>query len=362
MKKNIALFFIGFLIASFVQGQLLNDFSGIETRGKFGFLLPHRPVMHHLVNGHSAGFEISLVNQSDGSKDWHHWYNFPRNGFSLYYADLGNDEILGRSFGLFAFGELPIIELLDWKLNWRTGLGFSWLTKTFDQQKNPKNNAISTHLNSLVQMGITVNRQWDNFGVGIGLDMTHFSNGASKMPNLGLNIPALNIGMSYYLQTLNFQERKKNLAFANKNLEFRMFGNFSTKQVYPTGGSNYFVAGASGILHKRISRKVGLELMLDIFSNQSHSRGLDADSFTQWDLLQMGIFAAYVLPINKFSFFIGMGSYIKNDFNPDGWMYHRFGTRYQLSERLWANISLKSHWGRADYFEYGLVYKLIKFR
>ncbi len=41
--------------------------------------------------------------QTDGSKDWHHSYNFPSFGIGLYGADFNNGEELGTPTSLYGF-------------------------------------------------------------------------------------------------------------------------------------------------------------------------------------------------------------------------------------------------------------------
>src|SRR5690554_7947740 len=67
---------------------------------------------------------------------------------------------------------------------------------------------------------------------------------------------------------------------------------------------------------------------------------------------QVGVYGAYVLPIHKFHMFVAMGRYLYKPLYPAGMWYHKFGGRFQIIDKLWANISIKSHWAKADYFEY----------
>lgn len=49
-------------------------------------------------------------------------------------------------------------------------------------------------------MSLRLNEQWKlnaNNYVEFGIGITHFSNGASKLPNLGLNLPLLNLGFHH---------------------------------------------------------------------------------------------------------------------------------------------------------------------
>ena len=53
-----------------------------------------------------------------------------------------------------------------------------------------------------------------------------------------------------------------------------------------------------------------------------------------------------------------MGAYIRDYYKPEDPVYHRIGMRYQFTNGLVANFTLKTHFGRADYLELGLGYTL----
>ncbi|MFM7566066.1 MAG: hypothetical protein ACKO4K_04915, partial [Flavobacteriales bacterium] len=81
----------------------------------------------------------------------------------------------------------------------------------------------------------------------------------------------------------------------------------------------------------------------------------------QIDLLQVGAYAAYLVPMDRFHFVFGMGAYLRDKYSPEDPLYHRIGARYACKNGLLLNFTLKTHWARADYLEYGLGY-MFKYR
>jgi hypothetical protein len=130
----------------------------------------------------------------------------------------------------------------------------------------------------------------------------------------------------------------------------------STKQIYPTGGRNYGIIGISNFIQYQFKPKCVVEGGLDAVYNQSIIDEKLGD-FASRDNFQVGVYGAYVLPIHKLQLLLGMGGYIINPVNPNGSVYHRFGTRFKIGKNLYANITIKSHWAKADYFEYGIIYR-----
>ena len=103
------------------------------------------------------------------------------------------------------------------------------------------------------------------------------------------------------------------------------------------------------------SRKCAIDFAIDFIYNQSHQELIADPNIGR--VFQVGLFSAYVLPVNRFHYLLGMGYYVKNQINPDGNFYHRFGFRYHMNDRFGFNLTIKSHWGKADYFEYGIIYQ-----
>lgn len=355
MKSNWVLFVFLFSVFLNIEAQELKNI-GIEIRPKYGFVLPHRAIMSHLVQGHSSAIEVAYVNQTAGTKEWESRFSMPRYGVALYFSGFGNREVLGSGVGSFGFIELPIFRLNSWMFGGKLTAGLSYVTRKYDAVDNPKNNAIGSHVNSLVVVGAVLSKQLIQGELSLGIDMTHLSNGAAVLPNLGLNIPYLSLGYTRYLNPLIFGNDLETNEMEIETHRIYSSLNFSTKQIYPTGGRNYFVGSIFTYYHHQFSRKAALDVGLDMIFNASH-RDLKSEAVKFMDVAQIGVFAGYVLPVNAFEYVLGMGYYVRNPINPNGPVYHRFGFRYKVSERIKLNVCIKSHWGKADYFEYGIIYR-----
>jgi hypothetical protein len=76
----------------------------------------------------------------------------------------------------------------------------------------------------------------------------------------------------------------------------------SVKEVFPTGGKKYPVFGLSAHARWFAKPKVGAEILFDIISKQSIMAYKPEIPKTQWDILQLGIYAGYLLPLDQFHF------------------------------------------------------------
>jgi hypothetical protein len=331
---------------------------GVLFSPRVGYLMPHRSTMAHLVRHHAFGAELSAVLQTNGEKQWHHDFNFPEISLGLFYGDLGNREILGHAVGLTGGIYLPFFKKNGWSLGTDLEVGLGYVTKHYDVETNPKNNAIGSHVNCIVGFGLQFEKKFVQHALGLKVSMTHLSNGAFRLPNLGVNLPFVALNYTYYIKPLKTYNEAtvQREGQAMKTWEFytQLIG--SAKQIYPTGGSTYGVLALTNYTHYKAKNKCILEAGVDVIYNESIVKYNQGDHGKEKNL-QVGLYGAYVLPIHRFQILLGMGRYLHNPLDPAGMWYHKFGSRFQILDRLWANISIKSHWAKADYFEYGLTFR-----
>lgn len=346
------------LFSSFqVSAQIAESFTGLQGNVKYGFLLPHRSTMEHLAQGHSAAVELGVTYQMDGSRKWHRDFNCPSVSFLLSFMDFGNREVLGYGVGTQIRTYLPYFKKNRWSIGSVLGAGLGYSSKKFSQQENVKNNAIGSHLNALVTFGFQAEKQFSKSSLGLEVNMTHFSNGAFKLPNLGLNLPFLGLQYTYYLQDIKYNDDQL-VEFESLDKGFDFFTQLilSTKQIYPTGGSNYGVISLTSFTQYTGGGNSKVEAGVDLIYNQSIIREIPGE-YGREKNFQAGIYLAYLLDVNNVDLLVGMGRYIYNPLAPIGNWYHKLGARIHLTEKLSANVVIKAHWAKADYFEYGIVYQ-----
>lgn len=329
---------------------------GFEYRQKIGFLAAHRGVMGHLPQGQAIAGEFSYFIHTKGKKQWHEPCNYPTIGATLFAGSVGNNEILGKFIGLYGFVEFPFINQKHFEFSGKLAAGLGHGSKVFDQETNPKNVAMSTHFNAQICLGLKTSYKFKRNKITLGLDMTHFSNGAFKVPNLGINLPYVSLGYGRTIKTTQCDSlvQPNHLIFRKWLIGTTFIA--SAKEIFPTDGKKYPVFGLSTSFRYFTKPKVGLECSFDIISKQAIMGYRKEISKTQWDILQLGIYTGYLLPLDRFHFVLGMGIYVKDKYQPEDFLYHRVGFRYYFDNGLNAQVVLKSHWARADYVEWGIGY------
>ncbi len=363
------IYFIFIIISGSLFSQNTKDW-GIEYRQKLGFLAAHRGTMSHLPQDHAVAGELSFHRVMNGNKIWHHAYRFPSVGATLFGGSVGNNEVLGNYWGAYGFIEFPLVQAKFYELMWKMGSGLGYARKVYDQDLNPNNVAMSSHINALVSIGVKSNFHFGMNAITLGLDLTHFSNGSFKVPNLGINLPYLSLGYTRYF--LHPARKRTNSTASLEGIRIatlemvsflprkKWFYGFTftgtVKEIFPTEGKKYPVFGLTGFARYFGPRKAGFEGGFDVISKQAILGYKPEIEKSQWDILQLGVFAGFLLPLDQFHFVFGMGAYIKDKYQPEDPVYHRVGMRYYFKNGLNAQVQLKTHWARADYVEWGIGY------
>ncbi len=136
--------------------------------------------------------------QTDGSRLYHHIYNYPSFGIGLYGADFYNDDEIGQPTALYGWFTWPIKRYSGpWRLEANLGFGLTSNWQGYDYDTNPHNVAIAAGRTVYIDAGMQIAWEmapaWD---LAFNVSFTHFSNGGTRAPNSGINTlaPALYLG------------------------------------------------------------------------------------------------------------------------------------------------------------------------
>lgn len=357
LKKHFALIivFCCLLIFNTSIGQTdsvnSNSFSLQLHRG---FIFPHREHVRHLIRKHISAAQFSFMHNMNGEKRWHQYFNFPRSGFSLIYIDFANPQQLG-----FALAAMPIIDLpMNRKrgIFFRMGYGLGYISKPFRQSDNYKNNVVGSNLNAAIQFAGTANLFTGEKNIlNTSVSFTHFSNGSYQVPNLGINNVALSL--DYFFNgkkssTYKYTALNDSL-ITSKKIKFELLWGGSWKENYPPGYDKVFAHTTSINCLKVLGHRSMLGLGFNYFYDPILPAFNDESKENQQKKIRMGIILYHSLLLGRAEVVSGMGVYVYDHYKKDGNFYHRVGLVYHLSKKLLAMATLKAHYAKADYFEFG---------
>lgn len=327
-----------------------------------GTLIAHRKGMEILVQEPASAWELSFTRHTTGKRLWERLYSGPSWGFALRHGSPGSPDYLGRTTAFYPFFRFRLAGQKRLLWHYRIGWGLGYISKNFERFDNFKNIAIGSKINAVINM------QWDleflvtkKLSLQTGLAFTHFSNGSFKMPNLGINVPTATVGVHWTVGDRETQRQTFDVPEHEKHWEAYVFAAGGIKEVgSPLGQKWGTFTGSFEMLHA-FSHKHALVFGADVFYNSSleeRIRIADDKEVSGVSLIRSGVKTMYHINLDRMAILMGGGVYLISPFDGDGNIFNRIGVRYRFTDRFVGNLTLKTHFFKADYIEWGLGYRL----
>lgn len=328
-----------------------------------GFIYEHKPQISHLITDHPTGFRLVYNRKTHGDEPWESRYNFPDRGLTFIYMDYREPQ-LGKTFALvphFTFYLRRKREARS-QLQFKAGFGVGYTTEKFDPVTNNQNNVLSTDLSGAVlfQFGHDY-RLTDRLSFNSSLSITHFSNGAMKKPNSGINIMAANFGLHY---TLDYSERAYNYIektpLTSKPIGYSviLIGGAHEALKIGAGAKPFFVV--TGIADKQFTHNSRFGVGLEWFHSRSLREEVKFDNSVDpdTDFNRVGLVLSHELMVNEFSIMTQAGYYIYDPYEAFQPVYLRLKLRRYFGDHLFSSIGVKSHAAKAEAMEFAIGYRI----
>lgn len=310
------------------------------------------------------GINLKAGWKMNSTKDpYYSLYNNPIYGIGLYSSTFNND-IVGSPNAIYGFVQTPFgnIDNPRWSFDYRIGLGLSGNFKPYNEQNNPLNLALGSKNNVFIDFGIRSQYKINShFKAGLGLSFHHFSNGALRLPNKGVNLIPVAFSIAY--QPDGLKQKKDTTAIPEliRKTLYHVNVGAGIKDIDGHDGKRFFKSTISFYASRNLSYKWrmggGLDLFYSASGNDEHiakekkgklgSKLSGGPSFYLVHILNQDL----VLNGN-------VGYYIHNQrFNGEiRKIFLRAGVRYYVYKNLNAGVSIKAHQGQADFIEWTLGY------
>lgn len=305
-------------------------------------------------------------------------FNYPSWGIGLYVADFQNPEEIGVPIGVYGFFNAPFKRWKKLSFNYEICFGATFNWKSFDPITNRYNISNGAGQSFLVDTGLNLEYAvTDRIDIQTGFSFTHFSNGALKKPNKGINTLAPKISAKY-----NFNERplfiKQIIPTYKKENEWLLsvfggiknviFDSINIDIIKKYKGLDFPVYGMSSVYNRQISYKskigIGMTLSYDGSTNAQvavNENNLDPIDSPFSDKLQLSIYPSYELLINKFSLILQPAFYIyRKKFKNQSPIFHqRIGLKYHFNDHFFAGITLRDYkFHISDFVEWNVGYRV----
>ena len=359
-------FLVCFSLPNYAQLDSTQRWS-LSVSPHVGFVIPHHKSMAHLIQGHSAGCHIYAKRLVNGTKYWHEAYNLPEHGVDVTFTHTGNPQQLGQQYSVSYLLNLPLngkqyvddclrVSVPGFRHWIGLGLGMGYATKSWDLESNHQAAVLGSQGNVAISLQYSARILSFKLGeIRAGVRMSHFSNGAFQLPNLGTNNAGVFLS---YVAGKNPSSYMK--VMAEPAIEKYIFscGLVSgLKEIPPPTGRKYIAAVWSLLGERRLSYKsavgVGVDVLFDSSVKPLVEQRTD-DVIRSSEAVQLGALFSYSLFFDRFSLKIQQGYYLVDKQRLNGSLYHRVGLRYSMGKHLYAQLTLKTHFAKADYGELGI--------
>src|SRR5665647_846962 len=237
------------------------------------FLKPTDPILDRDYDFLALSFQYQK--QTTGENVWEKNYGYPSYGVGIYSATFFNTSKLGTPIAAYVLFKAPFKRWNRLSLNYEGGFGLTFNWEGYNPSENSYNIAMGADQSVFIDLGTSLTYALNSyFDLGLGYSFTHFSNGALKNPNYGLNTFAPKISLNYHPNRFVPPAVKETLpAYRQKTyLDFSLFG--GVKNVLYMGsksdsianyqGAYYTVYGLNTLLSRQVTykSKIGIGLSL----------------------------------------------------------------------------------------------------
>ncbi len=332
----------------------------VTARMNWGSLFAENAKSKYVKDSYAFLGELDISSRTYGKKSWQQFNGYPEIGIAFLYGNPGSLTYVGHIGSAFGFASFPLMRSKIIKADFRMGFGAGWVEKPFDPRNNYKNLLIGSRLNAcinfLLSTQLQVTRQ---IALDAGFSFTHLSNGSVKVPNYGLNIPGISLGLKYIFNPdLKFE--KKKAPPLQKKWGYYLFSFAAAKESYPLESAVYLVNVLNFEMLKDFSHTARFGGGVNFTYDRAASNEIPYSATYEFDKskfkLQASIYAAYEYVMGNLSVPVQLGVYLYNNYAVQA-LYQNIGIRYRFAPHWIAGVELKAHLGNGDFIQWGIGYK-----
>jgi hypothetical protein len=338
-------------------------------------------------------FAIQFAVETDGRTLWQQLYNFPSYGAGLNTYRFFNTNELGNPISLYGFFRAPFVRFKKWSINYDIGTGISFNWNQYHPLKNPYNYAIGSDRTAFVDIGIFFDFQLGkHLDLSTGVALNHFSNGAGKVPNMGINTAGARISLKYIFNSRPQFIERDFIPKYKKQWEFLGVFAFSHKQMaFDTLSSDnqsgfisqdYNIYNFSIGVNRQLGYKIKLGMGLDFGYDESYNSYIvfedqmvlpQSGYGNKWSV---GVYPSFEWVIKNLSVILQPGWYLYRS-DPSipetthenhviqprrtaSAFYQRVGIKYHIFNHIILGLNVRAYnFSVADYFEWNIGYRII---
>ena len=315
--------------------------------------------------------DIRIGWQTRGDKAWHHTHNLPYYGIGIHNIVFSNADEIGYPAALYFFFGAPFSRRAKSSFDYEFSFGLSHNWKPYDEVNNPFNVAIGSYRNAYIDAKIKYVRYLSKrISLDAGVRVTHFSNGAMKFPNAGINLFAPFVGLRYnviareptpreHLRTQQIEPKEEfNIILASGKRSVKHTDTMNEHMVSLVNLSFEYLKPAGQKFKYGVGLDIGIDENRNIIVDGNDVELASTRNQVFSTVSAIGQFRASRLAVQAgigYELFNNNKLYFSND------IYQRLGLRFYLHKNAFAGIAIKATgFNKADYIEWSLGYSISK--
>ncbi len=358
---------ISFLLLTHLKANndsLLNKRTNYFLRASIhnGSVLAHSNRVEYSSNAPVLGFEIELISQRLDNLDAHYNPKGFATGFGLNFFNIHN-PVVKNNVNTFYTIESNILKTQKVNLAIKACGGLNFISSPYDSVNNQINWSYSSYVNAFLALGLVANFQLNNNqSIGARLTFNHFSNGAIKDPNLGVNF--FTGALSYQFKIANNVKHSLNLKRRLKPFEGRHNLQFTAFATYKSSTVNiekfYLINGFAASYNLPFGVKKGHSLAIgaEWLEDRAISELLRYGGKLNLSNQRVGVSVGHEFLFHQFTWGQYLGYYIFKDIPEMDNIYHRHTIAYKLNKSWSIGISLLANNQKANFTDLRITYKL----
>jgi hypothetical protein len=351
--------------ASYSIGKWLAN-SELEASYVVGKIVPHNKTAFVPINSLTQGAELNWRFRSLRPKQWEQRAGFPVPGLILGFYNISEPQVYGQAFCLVPNISFRLMYGTNWRLSFRGAIGLAYLTEKFSYGENPLNLVIGSNFNASVQSSLRYEHHLtNNWYVLLGGYFSHFSNGGTQKPNLGINYSGVQVGVGLRLNKNSpFQSpasvRLKGQTPKGFHPLFQL--SYGVREMATNGGPKYPIVTFASEVYRHVSpyHRTGMGLGFEYngsvyWDYRLNNPDNNDDSDYVARSLRIMPYIAHEVLLGKVAIYANLGTYLINRDNVYGPIFTKIGLRYYplgtttSAVKPHVGFVLKSHIATAEY-------------
>lgn len=342
------------------------------------FLQYNNQEQEHIDEFRALSLAVGI--QTKGRKEWQQRYGYPYWGMGIQFMDFEeNRPELGNPIVLYGFFLAPFFRKNKWAWNYQVKLGYGFNWQAYHPTDNPNNISLGAKHSIFIELGSSLQYQMlPQLAIEIGGTLTHFSNGALKQPNFGINMLAPNISLCYKPTAISTPFIEKNYPNFKQKYEWTIATYAGVKNILfdslaitvddQREGLFYPILGLTTAIHKQISykSKFGIGVSMSYDGGHHAQAIIEEEELEEVDIpinrqLQISIYPSYELVMGKWGVIVQPGFYLYRNkhLHTLPKFYQRLGIKYHVLNHWFVAMNLRAHsFHVSDFIEWTIGYRL----